>query len=409
MVQFPKGEIAPADGSIPESALVGVETRTFHAYVHVPYCEVKCGYCDFNTYTADEIGTSTQGTFAKTLIGEIELAEQVLHSSGFPKRECSSVFFGGGTPTMLPATDLIEMLAKIKSTFGIASEADITTEANPDSVDEQYITALKAGGFNRISFGMQSAVPHVLKVLERTHQPENVGKVVGYAKAVGLATSVDLIYGAPGESLDDWRETLEAAIALDTDHISAYSLIVEPGTKLARQVRLGEVPEPSDDMHADMYELTEVLLSEAGFFNYEVSNWSKSVKERSGHNMAYWKSMDWWGFGPGAHSHVGGVRWWNVKNPAAYSDRMKAGVSPALEREIIDKENRDIEKVMLETRISDGISLNWLKSKGFAEPSVVAGLIADQLIEAHTALKGTIVLTAKGRLLADSVVLKLLG
>jgi oxygen-independent coproporphyrinogen-3 oxidase len=409
MVQFPKGEIAPADGSIPESALIDVDKRTFHAYVHVPYCEVKCGYCDFNTYTADEIGTSTQGTFAKTLIGEIELAEQVLHSSGFPKRECSSVFFGGGTPTMLPVTDLIEMLAKIKSTFGIASEADITTEANPDSVDEQYITALKAGGFNRISFGMQSAVPHVLKVLERTHQPENVGKVVGFAKAVGLATSVDLIYGAPGESLDDWRQTLEAAIALDTDHISAYSLIVEPGTKLARQVRLGEVPEPSDDMHADMYELTEVLLSEAGFSNYEVSNWSKSVKERSGHNMAYWKSMDWWGFGPGAHSHVGGVRWWNVKNPAAYSDRMKAGVSPALEREIIDQENRDIEKVMLETRISDGISLDWLKSKGFAEPSVVAGLIADQLIEAQTALKGTIVLTAKGRLLADSVVLKLLG
>jgi oxygen-independent coproporphyrinogen-3 oxidase len=409
MVQFPKGEIAPADGSIPESALVDVETRTFHAYVHVPYCEVKCGYCDFNTYTADEIGTSTQGNFAKTLISEIELAEQVLETSGFPKRECTSVFFGGGTPTMLPASNLIEMLAKLKSTFRISEDADITTEANPDSVDEEYIAALKAGGFNRISFGMQSAVPHVLKVLERTHKPENVGKVVGFAKAVGLATSVDLIYGAPGESLDDWRQTLEAAIALDTDHISAYSLIVEPGTKLARQVRLGEVPEPSDDMHADMYELTEVLLSQAGFFNYEVSNWSKSVKERSGHNMAYWKSMDWWGFGPGAHSHVGGVRWWNVKNPAAYSDRMKAGVSPALEREIIDHENRDIEKVMLETRISDGISLDWLKSKGFADSATVAGLIADQLIEAQTAIKGTIVLTAKGRLLADSVVLKLLG
>jgi oxygen-independent coproporphyrinogen-3 oxidase len=409
MPQFPKGEKAPEDGLIPESALVDAEQRTFHAYVHVPYCQVKCGYCDFNTYTADEIGTSTQGTFAQTLIKEISFAETVLKNSQLPKRKMKSIFFGGGTPTMLPASDLMAMLEKLKSTFGVLPDADITTEANPDSVDEQYINDLKAGGFNRISFGMQSAVPHVLKVLERTHEPENVGKVVGFAKAAGLATSVDLIYGTPGESLEDWKETLAAAIALDTDHISSYSLIVEPGTKLARQVKSGEVQAPSDDIHADMYELTEQLLSDAGFINYEVSNWSKSVEERSGHNMAYWKSMDWWGFGPGAHSHVGGIRWWNVKNPAAYADRMNAGLSPALEREIIDQENRDIERVMLEARISDGISLEWMKSKGFAETQVVAGLIGDELVDAKAALSGTITLTAKGRLLADFVVLKLLG
>ena len=409
MPQFPKGETAPVDGLIPESALVDAENRTFHAYVHVPYCEVKCGYCDFNTYTADEIGTSTQGTFAKTLISEIEFAEKTLENSKLSKRPMTSVFFGGGTPTMLPATDLIEMLNKLKDTFGVAEDADITTEANPDSVDEQYIKDLKAGGFNRISFGMQSAVPHVLKVLERTHNPENVVKVVNSAKAAGLFTSVDLIYGSPGESLEDWKQTLEAAIALDTDHISAYSLIVEPGTKLARQVKSGELVPATDDQQADMYELSEKLLSAAGFVNYEVSNWAKSVDQRSGHNMAYWKSMDWWGFGPGAHSHVGGVRWWNVKNPAAYADRMKAGLSPALEREIIDQENRDIEKVMLETRISDGISLEWMKSKGFAEPKVVASLIAEELVEAKAAMSGKIILTAKGRLLADFVVLKLLG
>jgi oxygen-independent coproporphyrinogen-3 oxidase len=409
MAQFPKGEKAPEDGLIPESSLVDAEQRTFHAYVHVPYCQVKCGYCDFNTYTADEIGTSTQGTFAQTLITEISFAEVALKKSNLPQRKLKSIFFGGGTPTMLPATDLIAMLEKLKNTFDVLPDADITTEANPDSVDEQYINDLKAGGFNRISFGMQSAVPHVLKVLERTHQPENVGKVVGFAKAAGLATSVDLIYGSPGESLDDWKETLEAAIALNTHHISSYSLIVEPGTKLARQVKNGEVEAPSDDIHADMYELTEQLLSNAGFINYEVSNWSKSVEERSGHNMAYWKSMDWWGFGPGAHSHVGGIRWWNVKNPAAYADRMNAGLSPALEREIIDQENRDIERVMLEARISDGISLEWMKSKGFAESQVIAGLIGDQLVDAKAALAGTITLTAKGRLLADFVVLKLLG
>lgn len=409
MPQFPKGEKAPVDGLIPSSALADVESRTFHAYVHVPYCEVKCGYCDFNTYTADEIGTSTQATFAKTLISEIVFSEEALKNSQVPRRELTSVFFGGGTPTMLPATDLIEMLAKLKDTFGIKSDADITTEANPDSVDERYISDLKSGGFNRISFGMQSAVPHVLKVLERTHNPENVSKVVGWAKSQRLATSVDLIYGAPGESLDDWKQTLEVAIALETDHISAYSLIVEPGTKLARQVKSGELIPATDDTQAEMYELTEKILSAAGFYNYEVSNWSKCVEERSGHNMAYWKSMDWWGFGPGAHSHVGGVRWWNVKNPSAYSDRMKAGLSPALEREIIDQENRDIERVMLETRISDGISLAWMKSNGFAEPTVVAGLIAEELVEPRAAMAGTIVLTAKGRLLADFVVLKLLG
>jgi oxygen-independent coproporphyrinogen-3 oxidase len=409
MPQFPKGEKAPEDGLIPESALVDAEQRTFHAYVHVPYCQVKCGYCDFNTYTADEIGTSTQGTFAQTLIKEIDFAETALKNSQLPKRKLKSIFFGGGTPTMLPASDLIAMLEKLKATFDIHTDADITTEANPDSVDEQYINNLKSGGFNRISFGMQSAVPHVLKVLERTHEPENVGKVVGFAKAAGLATSVDLIYGSPGESLEDWKVTLEAAIALDTDHISSYSLIVEPGTKLARQVKSGEVQAPSDDIHADMYELTEQLLSKAGFINYEVSNWSKSARERSGHNMAYWKSMDWWGFGPGAHSHVGGIRWWNVKNPAAYTDRISAGLSPALERELIDQENRDIERVMLEARISDGISLDWMKSKGFAESQVVAGLIGDELVDAKAALSGTITLTAKGRLLADFVVLKLLG
>jgi oxygen-independent coproporphyrinogen-3 oxidase len=377
--------------------------------VHVPYCQVKCGYCDFNTYTADEIGTSTQGTFAQTLIQEITFAESVIRQSNLPKRKLKSIFLGGGTPTMLPASDLIAILDKLKTTFDVHPDADITTEANPDSVDEQYIQDLKAGGFNRISFGMQSAVPHVLKVLERTHQPENVGKVVSFAKAAGLATSVDLIYGAPGESLDDWKQTLEAAIALETDHISSYSLIVEPGTKLARQVKSGEVQAPSDDIHADMYELTEELLTKAGFINYEVSNWSKSVEQRSGHNMAYWKSMDWWGFGPGAHSHVGGVRWWNVKNPAAYGDRINSGLSPALEREIIDQENRDIERVMLETRISDGISLEWLKTNGFAQAQVVAGLIGDELIDARRALDGVIALTAKGRLLADLVVLKLLG
>jgi oxygen-independent coproporphyrinogen-3 oxidase len=383
--------------------------KTFHAYIHVPYCKARCGYCDFNTYTAEEIGSSSQSTFAQTLIKEIEFSAGVLENSRIPTRKLSTVFFGGGTPTLLAVTDLIAMLEKLKETFGFYSGLDITTEANPDSVDEVYLRQLKGAGFTRVSIGMQSAVPKVLAVLERTHNPENVVKAIKAAKSVGLATSVDLIYGSPTETLEDWRESLQAAIDLDTDHISAYSLIVEEGTKLARQIKSGQLTEPDEDIHADMYELAEQMLSAAGFTNYEVSNWSKSVETRSAHNMAYWKSMDWWGYGPGAHSHVGGVRWWNVKNPAAYQDRINAAVSPALERELIDEENRNIERVMLETRIAEGIDLAWLKEQGFASNQAVSELIAEELVDAKEVFRGFITLTLKGRLLADLVVRKLIN
>lgn len=409
MAQFPKGEPAPADGLIPLQAAISSVDKTFHAYVHVPYCKARCGYCDFNTYTAEEIGTSSQGTFAQTLIKEIEFSAGALEKSRVPSRRLSTVFFGGGTPTLLPATDLIFMLEKLKETFGFEPELDITTEANPDAVDEEYLRQLKQAGFTRVSIGMQSAVPKVLAVLERTHNPENVAVAIQAAKNAGLATSVDLIYGSPTETLEDWRETLQAAIDLDTDHISAYSLIVEEGTKLARQIKSGQLIEPDEDMHADMYELAEEMFTAAGFTNYEVSNWSKSTETRSSHNMAYWKSMDWWGYGPGAHSHVGGVRWWNVKNPAAYQDRINADVSPALERELIDEENRNIERVMLETRIAEGIELAWLKERGFASNQAVSELMAEELIEAKAVFSGFIKLTLNGRLLADLVVRKLLN
>jgi oxygen-independent coproporphyrinogen-3 oxidase len=409
MPQFPKGEPAPADGLIPLQAAVSSVDKTFHAYIHVPYCKARCGYCDFNTYTSEEIGSSSQGTFAQTLIKEIEFSAGVLDSSSFPSRKLSTVFFGGGTPTLLPASDLVVILQKLESLFGLEPGLDITTEANPDSVDESYLQELKDAGFTRVSIGMQSAVPKVLAVLERTHNPDNVARAIAAAKKVGLATSVDLIYGSPTESLEDWKRSLQAAIDLDTEHISAYSLIVEEGTKLARQIKSGLVAQPDEDLHADMYELADQMLSTVGFTNYEVSNWSKTVQTRSAHNLAYWKSMDWWGYGPGAHSHVGGVRWWNVKNPAAYQERISALISPALERELIDEENRNIERVMLETRIAEGINLAWLKEQGFASNQAVAELIAEELIEAKAVFSGWIKLTLKGRLLADLVVRKLIN
>jgi len=409
MAQLPKGESAPQDGLLPEQAKHDAESSTFHAYIHVPFCRVRCGYCDFNTYTAQEIGSSSQSSFARDLNSEIAFSKSVLINSEVPLRPISTVFFGGGTPTLLPAEDLVSMLDSLRDTFGFLPVAEITTEANPDSVDEEYFSKLKAAGFTRVSVGMQSAVPHVLSVLERTHNPENVSKAVLAAKAVGLQTSVDLIYGTPTETIEDWVRSLQEAIALNTDHISAYSLIVEPGTKLARQIKSGEVESPDEDLHAEMYEVAEELLTKAGFTNYEVSNWSKSIETRSRHNLAYWKSMDWWGYGPGAHSHVGGVRWWNVKNPAAYTDRLNANSSPALERELVDQANQAIEKVMLETRLADGIELAWLKSSGFGDAKSISNLLAEELIEGKAVFDGVIKLTLEGRLLADYVVRKLLG
>lgn len=312
---LPLGDPAPADGILPDSALIGAEGRDFGVYLHVPYCRVRCGYCDYNTYTADEVRGVKRSDFASQAIAELAFASEAMRATGLPQRPASTVFFGGGTPTLLPASDLIAMFSAVRETWGLVAGADVTTEANPDSVDAQYLRELKAVGFTRVSFGMQSAVPHVLATLERTHDPARVPLVVGWARDAGLDVSLDLIYNTPGESLDDWRVSLEMAIAQQPDHVSAYSLIVEPGTKLARQVRRGEVATPDDDLAAEQFELADQLLSEAGYEWYEVANWSKGTEHRSRHNMAYWKGQDWWGIGPGAHSHIGGVRWWNVKHP----------------------------------------------------------------------------------------------
>jgi oxygen-independent coproporphyrinogen-3 oxidase len=322
------------------------------------------------------------------------------------------VFFGGGTPTQLPANDLVKILSRLEAEFGFQPGAEVTTEANPDTVDFDYLSALKDGGFNRVSFGMQSAVPSVLKTLERTHNPENLPIVIDAAKHADLATSVDLIYGAPGETLDEWRTSLEAAISLDPEHISAYSLIVEDGTKLARQIRSGQLPEPDEDLQADKYELADAMLKAAGYGWYEVSNWAKadaSTDNRSAHNISYWQSQDWWGYGPGAHSHIGGVRWWNVKHPSAYSGKLVEGVSPAAGRETLDDRTRLEERILLKIRVESGLSVDQAKAVNPDAGKLIAGFIADELVDPGSALRGTLKLTLKGRLLADSLVRQLLA
>jgi putative oxygen-independent coproporphyrinogen III oxidase len=335
----------------------------------------------------------------------VSMAARVLAQSGLPPRKLSTVFFGGGTPTLLPAEDLALILRRAIDHWGIENGAEVTTEANPDSVTPESLAILKEAGFTRISFGMQSAVPHVLKVLDRTHSPARVPQVVQWAREAGLAVSLDLIYGTPGESLADWRCSLETALSYGPDHISAYALIVEDGTKLAAQIRRGEVPGIDDDDHADKYELADQLITEAGLGWYEVSNWARTPEQACRHNLAYWRGDDWWGIGPGAHSHVGGVRWWNVKHPAAYAGRLAQGLSPAAGRETLDPETRNVERVMLEARLQAGLEVSALGAEGRHQ---VAGLIADGLVEPAAAFRGRLVLTLKGRLLADAVVRRVL-
>ncbi|MGJ9402040.1 radical SAM family heme chaperone HemW [Arthrobacter sp. KK5.5] len=403
---LPLGDPAPANGLLPASSGEGAAERPFCVYVHIPFCAVRCGYCDFNTYTAHELGSgATQDTYAAAVGSELAFGARVLTGSGLPDRRVETVFFGGGTPTLLPAEDLASVLERISVLWGLAPGAEVTTEANPDSVTPESLRVLSDAGFTRVSFGMQSAVPHVLKTLDRTHRPERVGRAVQWARDAGLAVSVDLIYGTPGESIDDWRASLETALSYEPDHISAYALIIEDGTRLAAQIKRGEVPDIDDDDHADKYLLAESMLTAAGFGWYEVSNWSRSEETRCRHNMAYWTGADWWGAGPGAHSHVGGLRWWNVKHPAAYQQRIDAGVSPAAGRETPDDDARYLERAMLLTRIVDGMPTAELRPAG---RKAVAGLIADGLIEGPAAVRGTVVATLNGRLLADAVVRRLL-
>jgi putative oxygen-independent coproporphyrinogen III oxidase len=403
---LPTGDPAPADGSLPVAALSTLGERGFGFYVHVPFCTVRCGYCDFNTYTAIELGPGvSRQTYADQAIAEIRQARRVL---GDTDRKVDTIFFGGGTPTLLPPADLTRIVAAIGDEFGLGPDAEVTTEANPDSVTLQDLDQLRAGGFTRLSLGMQSSVPRVLAVLDRTHDPGRVPAVVEWARAAGFTTadsggvSLDLIYGTPGETMADWERSLDDALACEPDHVSAYSLIVEEGTALARRVRRGELPMPDEDDFADKYVVADERLRKQGLGWYEVSNWATAPAHQCRHNLLYWRGGDWWGVGPGAHSHVGGVRWWNVKHPAAYADRIHAGVSPAHGRETLTAEDRRVERMLLELRLHEGLPLDVLDEAGRA---AVPGQVDRGLV---TVVGDRLVLTDEGRLLADGVVRELL-
>ncbi|MBS42124.1 MAG: coproporphyrinogen III oxidase [Nocardioides sp.] len=405
---LPPGDPVPDDGALPSSALVGAEARSLSFYLHVPFCATRCGYCDFNTYTAEELGPGASRTsYAATAADEVRLARRVLADDG---RRVDTVFVGGGTPTVLAPDALGGLLATVDAEFGLADDAEVTTESNPDSVTPDDLRRLRDAGFTRISFGMQSAVTSVLAVLDRTHDPERVPRAVAWARDAGFdQVSLDLIYGTPGESLADWETSLDAALDAGPDHVSAYALIVEEGTALARQVARGVVPMPDDDDLADKYVVADERLDAAGLGWYEVSNWGR-LGAACRHNLAYWRGGDWWGVGPGAHSHVGGTRWWNVKHPAAYAARLAAGRSPGHAREVLDEESRRVERVLLELRLRDGLPLSALDDAG---REAVAGVVGDGLgelvpVPERPDRADRLVLTRRGRLLADGVVHRLL-
>jgi oxygen-independent coproporphyrinogen-3 oxidase len=397
---LPEGEPVPRDGSLPASATQELGDTPFGVYVHVPFCRARCGYCDFNTYTAAELGGGgSQAAYPGLVRQEIDLAAGVLPATTPP---VSAIFFGGGTPTLLAPEQIGQIVQKINMNFGLAADAEVTVEANPETVGPAELDQLLAAGVSRLSFGMQSAVPSVLRVLDRDHQPGRPVDCVRWARAAGFEhVSLDLIYGTPGESDDDWRRSLTTAIEAGPDHVSAYALIVEDGTRLAGKVRRGEIAAPDDDAMADRYLIADELLGAAGFTWYELSNWATSDKAHCRHNQLYWTGGNWWGFGPGAHSHVGGVRWWNVKHPTAYAQRLAAGASPAAARERLTAAEQRMEDIMLRVRLAEGLSLSALTPAAQASAERMVG---DCLIDPAAYAAGRLVLTRRGRLLADAVI-----
>lgn len=375
-------------------------------YIHIPYCVKRCGYCDFNTYTPAELQlteglTQISNSYIDLLVKEIEFARnQVGESAIVP-----SIFFGGGTPSLMEASDIKRVITAISKQFKLDPIAEVTLETNPDTVTKEKLKQFYDAGVNRISFGMQSSVPHVLKTLDRTHNPENLPQVTKWASEVGFKEiSVDLIYGTPGESKQDWQQSINSALALPISHISAYALIVEEGTKLAAQIKRGEIAKPDDDLTAEKYIMADKAFTTAGFNWYELSNWAKP-NSQSKHNLAYWLGHNWWGAGPGAHSHINGKRFWNVKHPNLYKQKIQANETVILDSEVLEGSQIESERLMLSIRLPQGLEKNTLNNQQILE-------LTDYVNSGHLDQEnwnlGRATLTLDGRLIADRIVREIL-
>ncbi len=353
----------------------------FGVYVHVPFCASKCDYCAFATWTDRR---HLVAAYLDALRTEVERAV----GDGMPPAD--TVFVGGGTPTMVPP----EALAQVIEAIPVTATAEVTVECNPDDVTPEMLATYRGAGVNRVSLGVQSMSAHVLVALGRTHDRRNVERAVAAIKASGLESfNLDLIYGAAGESVADWRTTVETALAFEPPHISAYGLTVEAGTPLATQ------PDrhPDDDDQADKYELVDELLSAAGLVNYEVSNWALPGHE-SRHNHLYWDQDDYRGFGCAAHSHRDGRRWWNLRTPERYIAAVRAGESVEAASETLDEDTRRFEALQLALRTRDGVERD-----AFAEETIA---LLDGMLVAHPTDANRVVLTRSGRLMANEISLR---
>lgn len=402
MTSLPHEEQVPLDGALSSDALSALGKRPIGVYVHVPWCSSRCGYCDFNTYVPERMSDATPRQFVDDALAEVSLTRDLLGDS--LDRPIDTVFFGGGTPTLLPAHELGQVLAEIASAFGLAEGAEITTEANPETLSPEYLEELRAAGFNRLSLGMQSASPDVLATLDRSHTPGRAVSAVAWAKEAGFdEVSLDLIYGSPGETLEQWQSTVEVALESEPTHISAYSLIVEPGTAMARKVARGELTPTGEDAMAEFHEYADVQFHEAGLNWYEVSNWSRPGSECR-HNLGYWRSDNWLGFGPGAHGHINGVRWWNIKHPATYSSKLRNGDLPTAGWESLDDKSRELEVLMMGLRVCEGVALDDVPSVPRIE---IEELVRSGLLSLSVGSDPRISVTENGKLLADLLVRRL--
>jgi putative oxygen-independent coproporphyrinogen III oxidase len=385
---------------LPDEAFEGLGQRPFGIYVHVPFCATRCGYCDFNTYTAGELGTSASPqSWLEGLRRELDAAAALMEQRGGRVPTADTVFVGGGTPSLLGGDGLADVLGAVRESVGLSESAEVTTESNPESTSPAFFERLRSAGFTRISLGMQSAAPHVLAVLDRTHTPGRAVEAAKEARSAGFDhVNLDLIYGTPGERPEDLDRSLDAVLDAGVDHVSAYALIVEDGTAMARKVRRGELPMPDDDVLASRYERIDEVLARAGLHWYEVSNWAANSAAECKHNVGYWDGGDWWGAGPGAHSHIGGTRFWNVKHPARYAEKLAAGEFPVAGSELLTAQDRHLEELMLRIRLRTGLPAAVLDD---SERRAAEQVVADGLM---TAEGDRFVLTDRGRLLADAVV-----
>jgi oxygen-independent coproporphyrinogen-3 oxidase len=375
-----------------------VPGRPFGLYVHVPFCITRCGYCDFNTYTPAELGGVNPDAWLQALRTELGLAAARLDAP-----TVNTVFVGGGTPSLLGGARMATLLDMVREHFALAPDAEVTTEANPESAWPDFFAATRAAGYTRVSLGMQSVSPQVLGVLDRIHTPNRSAAAAREALQAGFEhVSLDLIYGTPGENDDDLLRSVDTAVETGADHVSAYALTVEDGTALARRVRSGELAAPDDDVLAHRYELVDARLAEAGMSWYEVSNWSRPGGECR-HNLGYWDGGQWWGAGPGAHGYVGATRWWNVKHPNTYAEKLADAALPVAGFEQLGPDALHTEDVLLRMRLRQGLPLAALDAaeRGRAESAVADGLLAPR--------GDRLVLTPRGRLLADGVVRSVLG